>query len=89
MAQTRTNSQNGLAFPITFRKARLYSEFNEIPHVRDIFHEFSTLTETACGERASNLPEHAEPGDYKTGKPDKFSYLRRRNAANAFLEFIG
>ena len=76
MAQTRPNSQNDLAFPITFRKARLYSEFAEIPNVQDNFREFSTPGDTGYGEWASDSPAHEERRDYKIGKPNMFSCLR-------------
>ena len=56
--------------------------------VRDLFREFSTPTEMVYGERASNLPEHIERGDYKIGKPDKFSYLHQRNVTNAFKNLL-
>ena len=83
MSRLALNASTDLAFPITFRKARLYSEFAEIPNVQDNFREFSTPGETDYGERAPDLPAHEELGDYKIGKPNMFSCLRRRNGAAA------
>ena len=68
----------GLAFPITFRKARLYSQFAGIPNIQNLFYEFSTLAKQGYGERASNLPGE-KSGDYNMGKPDKFARLHRCN----------